>query len=310
MNMPPSISSSLAKVPSDLLKKMKENNNVNNEAPVVPAMGMLVAPRGTKNDKGQYINRVDTGKRRAAEKSDAMHQHRTTFALQLADSMDGLSTCTHGYAIPGEANSSRIRDLPSLLQRMARRNKQTGVVTPYDQDHFFKELLRHDFEIVGEDPRFYSGYILQAGDELVIRHRDPNAFHPHNDVSINMVKKLEETPKVDNDKRLRGKGAKGFNEFAMPRVFTSVRDFRVKNVTDADRKKVIDQMMTLNEDDLKLFVKKQMNKNVALHFCSKLGIGQRNRDGTRRTAAQCMELIAVEIKKRKEDKGNSKPASK
>ena len=147
----------------------------------------LVAPRGTKNDKGQYINQVNIGKRRATEKSDAMHQHRTTFALQLADSMDRLSTCTHGYAIPGEANSCRILDVPSLWQRMARRNPKTGKVTPYDQQLFFSYLKGHDFEIVIE-PRTHSGHTVRAGEELVIRHRNPNAFHRHNDVSINMVK--------------------------------------------------------------------------------------------------------------------------
>jgi hypothetical protein len=254
---------------------------------------------------------VNIGKRRAAEKSDAMHQNRTTFSLQLADAMDGSSTCTHGYAIAGVANSCSIRDLPSLLQRMARRNPKTGKVTPYDQQLFFAYLLRHDFETV-IDPRTQRGHTIRAGEELVLRHRDETAFLPHDDESIMKVKKLEVNPTVDEDKRLRGKGAKGFNGVAMPSVFisSSAKPFKGSNVTDADRNLVIDQMLTLNEDDLKLFLKTQMQSNVVRHFCSKLGFATRNRDGTRRTAAQCMELIVVEIKKRKEDEGNLKPASK
>jgi hypothetical protein len=69
-------------------------------------------------------------------------------------------------------------------------------------------------------------------------------------------------------------------------------------------------MMTLNEDDLKLFLKKQMNVDVARYFCCNLGYTQRNRDGTMRTTAQYKDLIAVAIKKRKEDEGNLKTASK
>lgn len=267
-----------------------------------------MVPRGTKNEKDQYINRVNHGKGRAAVINGAMYEHLTTFPLQFAGAMDGLSTCTHGYAIPGVANSCRILDVPSLVQRMARRNKKTGVVTLYNQNDLFKEILSHDFEII-KDPRDHGTHTIRAGEELVLRHRDLTAFHPHDNESINRVK-FALNIKVDDDKKLRGKGAKGFNDFAMPSVFTTAKDFRVSNVTDADRKIVIDQMMTLNEDDLKLFLKKQMNSDVVKYFCSKLGYAQRNRDGTMRTTAKRMELIVVAIKKRKEDEGNLKPASK
>ena len=85
----------------------------------------------------------------------------------------------------------------------------------------------------------------------------------------------------------------------MPSVFisSSAKRFKYSNVTDADRNLVIDQMMTLNEDDLKLFLKTQMQSDVVKYFCSKLGCAVKNHDGTKRNTAQCMELIAVEIKK-------------